>query len=463
MDRISIRCICRDLLRNCWLILLAMISALMVISVYQTVVYIPEYTSTATMVVSAKGSGSSGALANLSTTSEMASVFQDVFQSNILEKKVQEDLGNSNLNISISAEVIPETNLLLLNVIGENPREVYQAMKSVLKKYPEVSEYLFSNAVLEVLQSPQVPYAPSNELQLRQVQKIGVVVSAGLMMVVIILISVLRRTVKTEKAAKKFINGNCLATIGHEEKNRTLKARLHNTNKAILITNPVTSFGYVESFRKLAFRIRYEMDERKQKTLLISSVGENEGKSTIAANIALALVQSGKSVILIDMDLRCPALYKVFDKRQEGSGHFWREKIAVGKHNLFLILNKKSVKNMATYLKSSQISESIEQAKKVADYVILDSSPLTVGADAELLNSYVDASLLVVRQDWSHVDGINRSIDILAQNDTNFLGYVLNNFENEGFFGGRQYQYGYGSKYRHDYGGYQNNEPGRDI
>ena len=79
------------------------------------------------------------------------------------------------------------------------------------------------------------------------------------------------------------------------------------------ITNPILSFRYVESCRLTATKVRNYMDRRKAKVLMITAVMENEGKSTVAANIALSLAQEGSKVLLVDSDFRKPAIYKIFE------------------------------------------------------------------------------------------------------------------------------------------------------
>ena len=102
-DEINFRSVLLDLLRNLWVIVLAVLSVYICISAYEKTVYVPKYTSTATFMVSAKGSNN--AYASLSITQEMAQVFSKVFQSNVLLKKVEEQSGES-LDGYITANII---------------------------------------------------------------------------------------------------------------------------------------------------------------------------------------------------------------------------------------------------------------------------------------------------------------------------------------------------------------------
>lgn len=443
-DEISIKSIIRDVMHNFWMILIAGISGVLLVSGYQNIIYEAEYTSRATLVVSAKGSGTTSSYANLTTTSEMAEVFSNVFSSSILKKRIVEELELQGVEFEITAQTIPETNLLALSATGKQPQIVYQAICGAIEHYADVSEYVFANAVLDVMENPEVPLYPSNAIPLRSYQKKAGLAAAVLMGAFLVFMSVIRGTIKTEAAAVRRLKGTKLALVGHEVKNRTLRAILRKKKKAILITNPVTTFQYVETFRKLAFRIQSEMKKKEHKILLVSSVEENEGKSTVASNIALAMAQAGKKVLLVDMDLRRPAIYRIFDVENKTEKSFWKEEITVsGQHRLQLLFNKRTVKNPAAFMKENGITALIEYGRKTFDFVLVDSSPMNAAADTELVLSYVDASILVVRKDCVHTGDLNHAIHVLENSGTEFLGYVLNDFENRIPLSSRTDRYSY--------------------
>lgn len=429
-DEINIKSVIRDVFRNFWMIIIAGISAILLVSGYQNIIYEAEYTSKATLVISAKGSGTGNSYANLTTTSEMAGVFSNVFSSNVLKKRIVEELRLQGTDFEIFAQTIPETNLMVLSVTGKQPQVVYQAICGAIKHYADVSEYVFSNAVLDVMENPEVPIQPSNALPLRSYQKKAALGAMVLMGAFIVFMSIMRATIKTEAAAKRRLRGRKLALIGHEAKNRTLKSKLFRRNKAILLTNTTISYGYVEIFRKLAFCIQTEMKKKGQKVLVVSSVEENEGKSTVASNIAIALAQNKKKVVLVDMDIRRPAIYKIFNFKNKEEEGFWKEEVPLtGYPPIKLYLNRKSAKNPVIFMKEQGIEELIERSKEEADFIIVDSSPMNAAVDTELVLSYADTSILVVRKDWANINDLNRAIDIIEKGDTEFLGYVLNNFK----------------------------------
>ena len=217
LDEISILCIIRDLLKNIWVILLAAAAGWFATAGVMNFLYVPEFTAQATMAVSAKGDSS--AYSSLSLTNQMAGVFSEVFDSNVLKEKIAEELGEDSIEETIQASVIEETNLITLQVTSENPRRAYQVIQSAIRNYDAVSDYLFSNAMLRIVQEPSVPYAPSNVRNSSRIQKLaalaGMAGSGGL----IVLLSILRFTVKTREGAKRNLDGRVLELIPYERKN----------------------------------------------------------------------------------------------------------------------------------------------------------------------------------------------------------------------------------------------------
>ena len=133
----------------------------------------------------------------------------------------------------------------------------------------------------------------------------------------IAILSFLKDTVRKPKEVSRKLDAKLLQTLYHEKIYKTWKARIHRKKSPVLLTNPGTSFQYVEDMKKLARKVSSKMKEKNAKTLLVASVEENEGKSTVAANLALALAEESEKVLLIDADLRKPSQYKIFGLDQE--------------------------------------------------------------------------------------------------------------------------------------------------
>ncbi len=451
MDEINIRTVIKDLIYNIPLVILAVVTVIMGVSTFKNICYTPEYTSKTTMCVTAKGNAEGNIYSSLNTASSMAEVFSEVFQSTVIREKVEQTFGPIPEGTRITAEIIPNTNLLELKVTARDPQSSYKIMQAILQNYKNVSDYVFGNAVLEVIKDPDVPTAPSNQFRTSRLVKIGSLAAVTLLCGVIVMTSVCRDTVKTEHAARRKLEGRHLATIPYEQKNHTLKSKIFRTNKALLLNRQLVSFRYEESFNELAAKIEYKLDERGKQTVLITSVAENEGKSTTCVNLAVALAFRNKKVLLMDLDLKKPALDRILDhsgKKKYGLRDLYEGRVTADQllqyHknlHIYTILSGKDENNRKC-LNDQFLRALLGAAKKEFDYIIIDSAPISAGSDTEYLNEFVDTSCLVVHQDAILISEVNDIIELLKEGKSEFLGYVLNACDAKDV--GRSSGYGYG-------------------
>lgn len=435
INDIDLRSIVVDILKNSWMVVLTMLATYFLIAGYYRITYVPNYQATATVAVMTKGS-TSGSYSSLKTTMNMAQVFSEVFQSDTLKEKIDADLNDENLDYQINAEVISETNLVTLTVTSPFPKRTDQIMDLALNNYASVSDYLFTNASLQIVQEPDVPTVISNPLNYDKIQKVGILLSMVTMIGLICLFSILRPTVKKEDAAKRQLDGRIIATIPYERKYRTLKDFKNKLKKSILISSPLLSMSFSEANRKLGALIERHMKRRKQQVLLVTSVGENEGKSSLGANIALSMKDRGKKVVIIDCDFRKPALHKVFELKQlskHSLTDFLEDKCSFNdlfnyQDDLTIICQNDSKADSSRYFFKDQFARFIELCKQNYDYVIIDTPPLGLCVDVEIIIPFCDASIMVVRQDYSEIGIINDLADTLKQPNHDFIGFVLNAF-----------------------------------
>ena len=141
--------LCRDIKKNIWIIVLAMLIAFMGTYVASHSVYKPVYTSSATLVVRAKV-GTSGAYTNLSASAEMADIYTKVFMQPSVKELAAAHLGET-FGGTISASVMGETNLMKLSVTADDPEVAFRHLCAVLEIYPNVSTAVFSNAAIDVI------------------------------------------------------------------------------------------------------------------------------------------------------------------------------------------------------------------------------------------------------------------------------------------------------------------------
>lgn len=449
-----------DVLKRWYLILTAVILAGMAVYVGSELMYTPNYKTTTTFVVTVRDSASS-VYQNLNATSSLAEVFSEVLNSSLLREVVLKDLELPAFDGTIQASAVTDSNLLMLYVTGHDPRTTFLVTRSIIENHDSVSYQVMGDIILEVLQEPVVPVAPTNPLNPVGNMKKAMILVGAAMCVLLGALSFMRDAVRSKQEAEKKLDCRILGELHHEHKVKNLNMLFKRKKSSILITSPSTSFSFAERIRKLRRRIEQHIPEGG-KTILVTSVLENEGKSTVAVNLALSLAQKHKKVLLIDCDLRKPACYKILEQDWRNAS---TSDVANGKAELMdcvavygqekalsLLLERKGVKNSTEVISSAGMVKLIMDARENFDYVIIDTPPMAVAPDAEGLLELVDASVLVVRQNAAPTKMLNSALDTLHSVEAKLLGCVLNNMASSVLTD--QSSYGYGYRYSYGYGGY---------
>ena len=217
---------------------------------------------------------------------------------------------------SASAEVVNETNLLVLKVQADSPEMAFRLNKAIMNNYSVVTDQLIGNVVLDVLQKPTVPSGPVNKFQPTALMKKTFFTTIVALCGLIAILSFLKDTVRKPKEVSRKLDAKLLQTLYHEKIYKTWKARIHRKKSPVLLTNPGTSFQYVEDMKKLARKVSSKMKEKNAKTLLVASVEENEGNQQLQ-QFSIGTCGRIREVLLIDADLRKPSQYKIFGLDQE--------------------------------------------------------------------------------------------------------------------------------------------------
>lgn len=451
VQQIDLISMLKDIGREWITILLLSIAAALFADIWICATYQPEYKTSTTFVVTAKGMNSN-IYQNLTSAKDLAQQFTEILGSNVLKKKVAQDIGVNSLDVETSVDLVPETNLITLSVKAKTAAESYRVLRSVMENYNTVSDYAIKNVIIETIQQPSVAMSPSNPLNEKRMVLKVFLIAAGCLIVLVAGISYIRDTIKNPGEVSSKLDTRLLGTIAYEKKSKSLSMNRKKGYLSMLISNPLRSFAYVESSKMAASRVRSYMDKEQAKVLLVTSVMENEGKSTVAANLALSLAQEGNRVMLMDCDFRKPAQFKIFDVRDNEEtdlgdvliNHKSADRIIRNWNdsNLYMILNKTSSNSIETLLKSTTLKQIIAFCRERMDYVVVDTSPLALVADTEELAQMTDASVLVVRQDTVLAKDINDAIDILNNTRGKVIGCILNGTASQSTGGNSHYRYG---------------------
>ena len=457
----------RDVLKR-WLIIV--LAALMVgVGTYivKDSSYVPVYKTNTVFVVTTRGS-STTVYNNLTSTSNVASLFTELMNSSIMRKTVMEHMGVSSLDATISASVIPNTNLLTMTVSSSNPRTAFLTAQALIDTHETLTYTIVDGILMEVLQHPTVPLRPVNSAGAMSAMRRAGILTAAVTALALGIFSFMRNAVRSGSEAQKKLDCDYLGHLPHEKKNKTIASMIKRKKTSILIDNPLTGFQYVEAIRKLRRRVEQHIGNRQ--VLMVTSLLENEGKSTVAVNLALALAQKHSRVLLIDCDLRKPACHSILDHKQfvcgikevlQGKANLSDAVIRHQSTQLYLLLGKKGDQNVGDLITSQRMGILLDWARKNFDYVILDLPPMAAAADAEAMTALADASIMVVRQNEAVAPALNKAMAALEGQHAKLLGCVLNNVHTSRIASGGGYGYGYGYGKYHKYNYYKSYGSGK--
>lgn len=465
---IDIKTILRDL-SGAWvsIVLIALSVALLAI-VFSAMSYHPNYTTKATMLV--KGSGRSNVYNDIYTSSQVASKFTEIVNSNVLQHKVAEAIGQKSFIGTATASNIMDTNIIEISVTAPSAETSFLEMKAILENYDTVSNYVLDGVILKTLEPPRVSEQADATMGRYQVGLLSFLAAFLLLVAALGYLSMRRDTIRTEKDIDAKLDTSLLVTVPHESVARNTRNKIAREKRNLLVTDPTLGFRYVEAMDKLARRVKTRMDDLEAKTLLVTSVMQNEGKTSVTANLSLSLAKQGLKVVLIDCDLRKPSQYKIFGLENEefvSFGDCLRDHMdpsgiirQLEGSGLLCVFNKTILDNSTELITSNTFHEILDLLKENVDYVIIDSSPVAMVADAEELALIADAALLVVRQNMVEAVYINDAIDSINASGNKLLGCVFNDVYEDApirvlnYYGG-----GYGANH-YSYGKY--NQRGRD-
>lgn len=294
--------------------------------------------------------------------------------------------------------------------------------------------------IIDDARIPAQPAKPNRTL----IVIIGLLLGAGLAVGYVFIKNYFDDTVKTpDDIEKRKIN--VLAWVPHFE------TSLGEQNAVQFIVDKRPDSVPSEAFRALRTRIQFSrVNTESLKSILITSSAPQEGKTTIAVNLAGSFAHSKKKVLLIDCDLRKPAVHKLFDRDRipglidylTGNAKLDEVRIQSQVPNLSFITSGTIPPNPAEMLDSQEMRNFLKKMRDEYDLVIIDSPPIIAVADSEILTSMVDGTILIVSADTTEIELMERSVELIKRENTQFLGTVLNNFS---------YKSGYGSYYKYYY------------
>ena len=404
--------------------------------------YYPVYEASASFTVKvANPLYASVSSYNIKTAEQMAATFPYILTSGVLQERVKEHLGISSLpQVSVSAS--SGSSIITLRVRDADPQRAYDVLNAVIEYYPEIAEFVVGATVLVMLDESGVPTQPVSSFSFRGPALKGAAVCFTAWAVLVVLLALTRNTVHNEEELRYVISAPCLGQVP--------AVKVPSGQHCPLLHKNRSRGGFGESIRLLRLRVEKAMQEQGRKVLLISSAIPGEGKTTVSVNLAVSLAKKGNKVLLIDCDLRNPSVAKVLNVENE---HALSEYLD-GKLSEEDMLRPTEVKNLFVFAglgagnNSSRrfrerTGQLIQGARSVFDYIILDTPPCSLLADAAEIADLAECGLMVIRQDFASRDQMLDGIRSLSEGKLPIIGCALNNMRRN-VSGDYGYGYGYG-------------------
>lgn len=200
-------------------------------------------------------------------------------------------------------------------------------------------------------------------------------------------------------------------------------------------TSRTDEYQSVENSAKtLLANIRFMGVDHPIRTLVITSSIPNEGKSFVSMNLANAIATSGRTVLLVECDMRKRSLSGRLDVHPEHglysviSGEVPLTTAAVETHTprMYFLDAEPHIPNPSDLISSRHFSQLVDLAKRTFDYVIFDTPPVGTFVDAAVLGAKVDATFLVVRENYTKRAQVKQAVDQLQKGDVNLAGVIMN-------------------------------------
>ena len=214
---------------------------------------------------------------------------------------------------------------------------------------------------------------------------------------------------------------------------RSKKAKLSKDVNLISYNNSVSMIS--EQYRTIRTNIQFLSIEKPYRTLIITSPGFGEGKTTTTANLGVVMAQQGKKILIIDADFRNPMLHSIFNIENAVG----LTNVLIDQSSLQETIRKTGIDNLdilpsgpippipAELLSSDAMKELMEQALEEYHVILFDSPPVNTLSDAQILSNLVDGVVIVVNSGKTKKETGIKALEALKSANAKLLGVVLNN------------------------------------
>ncbi len=446
----------RFLKRTYWLILVAIVLGAGIFGLGVQQKYVPSYSCRAVFSVHVDGVSVADIISSTSTsidaqtTKQIVNTFPTIISADAMYERILGVLHMNTIPGSVNTEIIANSNLFTITATASAAEDAYKILNAVLECYPDMAFMVIGSARVELIEAPEMPTEPDKDPGLAKPMIIGGILFGIIAFIILCLIGQTERCVSTTGDMKAISNLSCIVHVPEIQLKRRSK-----TANSLNIQNKNIPPAYEEAIRIMRSRILELMKEKAIKKIVVTSTLPGEGKSTIAANLAINLSGAGLRTILVDADLRTQELGEFFDIKEKGYGLadlFQSDTIDPASCLTTLpdtdlrLLCGTSVARPISLLRREKVQAVLEKLEKEADLIVIDTPPIGLLADASAFAQCSDCAIYVVRTNLVPPNRVSDGLQMVQDSGAELLGYVLN-----GVSAQSSRTYGYDYSYRYSY------------
>ncbi len=354
------------------------------------------------------------------------------------------------LRSMISASNVNETEIFQVTVTNQDPELAHKIANAIAYKLPKQISTIVEGTSAKIVDTAVVASTPSSPNPSRNAV-LGFLVGTLLAAALIVLRTIYDVTIRSEEDIEQCCDLPILASVpnmfarskgGYYESaenttKRKKRSKKSTSSKKVTLIGKGISFAASESYKMLRTKLQFSFVDQKCPVIAVSSALAGEGKSLSSSNLAYALTQLDKKVLLIDCDMRRPTISTKLPVRKEpGLSNY-----LTGQNGLDVSIQPCSVDDAATFdviasgqtppnpielLSSHKMEQTLDELRMHYDYIILDLPPVGEVSDAMVAAKLTDGILLVVRQDYCNTVALTNAIQQFEFVDSRILGIVVN-------------------------------------
>ena len=365
---------------------------------------------------------------NFKTLIQRGNDFITAVQANV-KARTGKTYSKEQLRGMMNVELVADSTLINITVKSEDKELAYVVATAIQSVYPEIAKNAFPTANISVADSATQSELAADSSTILYTAA-GLIMGAALAVIIILITAKIQNKLLSTEDIKNRFNIDIIATVSD------IKSKKKGDRSRLLITDRNVGLPFIETFKLIRTKFENAKLKKGYSVFAITSSTESEGKTTCSTNIALSLAKSGKSVLLMDADLRKPAVCKTLGISLEGEKGIYdivtgnktfEESVKyIEKYNLYLLVCSSAVADPSETLASDGMAQIVAEAKKNFDYVIIDCPPAGVVADAAIVANYTDTIVFVTAEERVAIPQIEYALSDISTTKADIFGCIYN-------------------------------------